>query len=156
VHVESCLTERPVEAEYHAYHQSKQKERTKMKIPASDYVTLVEVLERIGPYEEFILAVEAVVKRLEVEGIRALVTVQFYADPGSTEAGILLTFTDRTQIMRHINMITEWVEFHQFIRTVKPLDVRVYGKLSAEAEEWVQGFGVLSRTFENHITGFVR
>jgi hypothetical protein len=34
--------------------------------------------------------------------------------------------------------------------------VRVYGKLSAEAEEWVGHFGVVSKTFEDHVAGFVR
>jgi hypothetical protein len=39
---------------------------------------------------------------------------------------------------------------------VRPVDVRVYGKLSAEAEAWVRQFGVVSRTFEDHVAGFVR
>jgi urocanate hydratase len=53
-------------------------------------------------------------------------------------------------------MITGWEEFERFFGTVKPIDVRVYGKLSAEAEEWVGQFGVVSKTFEDHVAGFVR
>jgi hypothetical protein len=127
-----------------------------MRIPASEYVTLVEVLELTSPLEEFEAAVQAAALRLEAEGIEELVTLQFYADPGSTEVGAILTFADRNRIMEHINMITAWEEFERFFGTVKPVDVRVHGKLSAEAEAWVRQFDVVSRTFEDHVAGFVR
>jgi hypothetical protein len=32
----------------------------------------------------------------------------------------------------------------------------MYGRLSAEAEEWVRQFGVVSKAFGDHVTGFVR
>jgi len=53
-------------------------------------------------------------------------------------------------------MITGWEEFERFFATVKPIDVRVYGKLSVEAEVWVRQFGVVSKTFEEHLARFVR
>lgn len=127
-----------------------------MEPPADEYVTLVEVLELTRPFEEFAAAIKAAARRLETEGIRELVTLQFYADPASGEAGALLTFADRERMIEHIEMITGWEEFEQFFATVKPLDVRVYGKLSPEAEAWVRQFDVVSRTFEDHVAGFVR
>lgn len=127
-----------------------------MKSPAGEYVTLVEVLELTRPFEEFEAAIKAAARRLQTEGIEELVTLQFYADPGSTQAGAILTFTDRNRVMEHITMITEWVEFERFFATVKPLDVRVYGKLSTQAEAWVRQFDVVSKTFEDHVAGFVR
>jgi hypothetical protein len=127
-----------------------------MKRPASEHVTLVEVLELTRPFEEFAAAVRAAARRLEAEGIKELVSLQFYADPGSTEVGALLTFADRDRIMEHIKMITAWEEFERFFGTVKPIDVRVYGRPSAEAEAWVQQFGVVSKKFEEYVAGFVR
>jgi hypothetical protein len=128
-----------------------------MKSPAAEHVTLVEVMELTSSFEEFANAVRAAARRLEAEGVRELVTLQFYATPGSPEAGAILTFSDRTRIMEHINMITTWEEFERFFNTVKPIDVQVYGKLGAEAEAWVRQFGdVLSKTFEDHVAGFVR
>jgi hypothetical protein len=127
-----------------------------VKSPASEYVTLVEVLELTSPFEEFADAIQAAARRLGTEGASALLTLQFYADPGSTEAGAILTFADRSRIMEHISMITAWEEFERVFGTVKPIDVRVYGKLSPEAEAWVRQFDVLSRTFEDHVAGFVR
>jgi hypothetical protein len=124
--------------------------------PASEQVTLVEVLELTRPFGEFAHAVRAAARRLETEGVEALVTVQFYATPGSSEVGAILTFADRERIMEHIEMITEWEEFERFFATVKPIDVRVYGKLSAQGEAWVRQFGVVSKTFEEHVAGFVR
>jgi hypothetical protein len=70
--------------------------------------------------------------------------------------GAILTFADRNRVTEHIGMITKWEEFERFFGTVKPLDVRVYGKLSAEAEAWVRQFDVVSKTFEEHVAGFVR
>ena len=98
----------------------------------------------------------AAARRLEAEGIEELVSLQFYADPEATEVGAILTFADRSRVIEHIDMITEWEEFERFFGTIKPIDVRVYGKLSAEAEEWVRQFGVVSKTFEDHVAGFVR
>ena len=128
-----------------------------MKPSACDYVTLVEVLELTRPFEEFADAIEAALRRLETEGVRELVTVQFYADPGSTQVGAILTFSDRERMIEHMGMVSRWEEFERFFATVKPIDVRVYGRLSEEAEAWIRRFGdVLGRTFEEHVAGFVR
>jgi hypothetical protein len=127
-----------------------------VRASAEEHVTLVEVLELTSSFEEFAAAVRAATRRLESEGVKALVTLQFYANPGSNEAGAILTFSDRDRVMEHIGMISGWEEFERFFGTVRPVDVRVYGKLSAEAEGWVRQFGVVSRTFEDHVAGFVR
>jgi hypothetical protein len=127
-----------------------------MKSPANEYVTLVEVLELTRPFEEFSAAVQAAARRLEVEGVKALVTFQFYANPDSTEVGAFITFADRSQLIEHMNMVAGWEEFQQFIRTVKPVDVRVYGQLSEEAEAWIRQFIGISKTFEQHVAGFMR
>jgi hypothetical protein len=128
-----------------------------MKAPATEYVTLVEVMELTRPFEEFAKAIEAASRRLEAEGVEELVAVHFYGSPQSTEAGAILTFSDRERMIDHIEMVSKWEEFERFFATVKPLDVRVYGKLSEEAEEWIGQFGdILSRKFEDHVAGFVR
>ena len=128
-----------------------------MKAPATEYVTLVEVMELTRSFEEFADAIEAASQRLEAEGVRELVAVNFYGSPESTEAGAILTFSDRERMIDHIEMVSEWEEFERFFATVKPLDVRVYGRLSEEAEEWIRQFGdILSRKFNDHVAGFVR
>ena len=127
-----------------------------MKRAAHEYVTLVEVLELRCPFEEFAAAVAACVRRLETEGVRELVTIQFYARSGSTEVGALLSFADCERVVEHLNLITRWDEFERFFSMVTPLDVRIYGHLSAEAEAWVRQFDVISKTFDQHVAGFVR
>jgi hypothetical protein len=127
-----------------------------MKPQPSEYVTLVEVMELTSTFEEFATAITAAAARLKAEGVEQLVDLQFYAAPGSKEVGAILTFSDRTRIMEHIDMITKWKEFERFFATVRPIDVRVYGRLSTEAEQWVRQFGVVSKTFEHHVAGFVR
>lgn len=127
-----------------------------MKAPATEYVTLVEVLELTRPFEEFADAIEAAARRLEAKGVQELVALHFYGSPESTEAGAILTFSNRERMIAHIEMISAWEEFEKFFATVKPLDVRVYGKLSGEAEEWIGQFDVLSKKFERRVAGFVR
>jgi hypothetical protein len=128
-----------------------------MKKPAAEYVTLVEVLERTAPFEEFQQVVEAALGRLEAEGVKELVSINFYGEPDSTEVGAILIFSDRERMTEHMGMVSSWEEFGRFFAIVKPLDVRVYGRLSAEAETWIRQFGnIVSRKFEHHAAGFVR
>jgi hypothetical protein len=127
-----------------------------MLLEAGRYVTLVEVLELTVPYEEFSEAVGAAARRLEAEGVRELVALHFYGGQESTEVGAILTFSDRERMIEHIEMISKWEEFERFFACVRPLDVRVYGKLSEEAEAWIGQFDVLSKKFEHHVAGFVR
>jgi hypothetical protein len=127
-----------------------------MRLEAGRYVTLVEVLELTVPYEEFSEAVGAAARRLEAEGVRELVGLHFYGSQESTEIGTILTFSDRERMIEHIELISKWEEFERFFACVRPLDVRVYGKLSAEAEAWIGQFDVLSKKFEHHVAGFVR
>jgi hypothetical protein len=128
-----------------------------MKRPAKEYVTLVEVLELTVPYEEFEEAIRAAARRLEAEGVQELVSFNFYANPGSREVGAILIFSNRERMLDHIGMISSWEEFRRFFATARPLDVRVYGRPSAQAEAWMGRFGnIVSRKFEKHIAGFVR
>jgi hypothetical protein len=127
-----------------------------MKRPASERVTLVEVLELTGPFDAFAAVVQAAVRRLEAEGVSGLVGAQFYAAPGSSEVGAIITFADPGQFMDHVHMITDWPEFKALVGTVKPLDVRVYGRLSEEALAWLRTMNVVSKTFESHVAGFMR
>jgi hypothetical protein len=127
-----------------------------MKAPATQYVTLVEVMELTRPFGEFARAIEAASRRLATEGVQELVALHFYGSPESTEVGAILIFSDRDRMIEHIEMISNWEEFERFFATVKPLDVRVYGKLSEEAEAWIGQFDVLSKKFEDHVAGFVR
>jgi hypothetical protein len=122
----------------------------------NNYVTLVEVLELTRSLEEFTAAAQAAVLRLETEGIRELVSIQFYVNPETTEAGAVITFSDYNCVIEHMNLIQGWEEFRLFAGMVKLRDMRVYGKLSAEAEAWIRAFGSPSKRFEHYVSGFVR
>jgi hypothetical protein len=129
----------------------------RMKKQATEYVTLVEVLEVTAPFEEFQSAIDAVAERLEAEGVKELVSINFYGESGSNEVGAILTFSDSASMLRHMDMVSSWKEYEMFFGTVKPLDVRVYGTLDADAEAWIRQFGdIVSRKFEHHTAGFVR
>ncbi len=128
-----------------------------MKKQAEEYVTLVEALEVTAPFEEFRSAVDAVAERLEAEGVEELVCMNFYGESGSDKIGAILTFSDSKGMLRHMDRVSSWAEYGMFFGTVKPLDVRVYGTLDAEAEAWIGQFGdIVSRKFEHHTAGFVR
>jgi hypothetical protein len=136
---------------------ARERKEVRMKKRAAEYVTLVEVLEVTAPVEEFQSTIDAVAARLEAEGVRELVSMNFYEESGSNEVGAILTFSDSKGMLRHMDMVSSWEEYGMFFGTVKPLDVRVYGTLDAEAEAWIRQFGdIVSRKFEHHAAGFVR
>ena len=136
---------------------ARERKEVRMKKRAAEYVTLVELLEVTAPVEEFQSTIDAVAARLEAEGVRELVSMNFYEELGSNEVGAILTFSDSKSMLRHMDMVSSWEEYRMFFGTVKPLDVRVYGTLDAEAEAWIRQFGdIVSRKFEHHAAGFVR
>jgi hypothetical protein len=114
-------------------------EKTGMKRPASGYVTLVEVLELTSSFEEFQAAIRAAARRLEAERVRELVTLQFYATPGATARArtphLLRSRPDRGAF-RHDHGV---------------------GRVRAVLRNGeVSQFDVVSKTFEEHVAGFVR
>ena len=133
------------------------RKENRMKKQATEYVTLVEMLEVTVPFEEFQSAIDAVAARLEAEGVKELVSINFYGEARSNEVGAILTFSDSKSMLKHMDMVSSWKEYDMFFGTVKPLDVRVYGTLDAEAEAWIGQFGgIVSRKFEHQTAGFVR
>jgi hypothetical protein len=82
--------------------------------------------------------------------------MQFYADPESTEAGAVITFSDRRRMIDHMTMISGWDEFKAYARSCRLTDMRVYGILPPEAEEWITAFGKPSKRFPRHVVGFAR
>lgn len=127
-----------------------------MKQPAHERITLVEVFQLLAPFEVFAATIGAAVRRLEREGVRTLIGVRFYGSPGDAEAGAVLTFADNSQIMEHIRMISGWPEFKALLDVVKPIDVRIYGRLGDEAQAWIRTMAGVSKVFENTVAGFVR
>lgn len=127
-----------------------------MRPQASERITLVEVFELTGSFDAFSAIVQAAARRLESEGVRGLVGVQFYGTPGALELGALVTFADSSQLMEHIRMITGWPEFAALLGVIKPLDIRVYGRLTDEALAWLRTMSGVSKIFDNPVAGFVR
>lgn len=123
---------------------------------SSKHVTLVEELELIGSFAEYKTVIESAVERLATEGIKELITLQFYTNPRHTKVGVIITFSDRDKVMEHIHMISGWADFKQMSALVKPIDIKVYGSLSVGVEAWLQQFNIVSQTFDERIAGFVR
>jgi tRNA-Thr(GGU) m(6)t(6)A37 methyltransferase TsaA len=127
-----------------------------MLTAASQHVTLAEILERTVSEEAFTVAVDGLRRRVEAEGVRELLTLQFYADPHSARVGAVLTFAEPGAFLRHVALVGGWEEFRAFAACARLLDIRVYGELPAEAAGWIGQFGAIGHTFRQHITGFVR
>jgi hypothetical protein len=124
---------------------------------AADGLTLVELIELTGPFEEFSALLAALMERLEREGVPGLASMQFYRErPDSNLIGAVISFRDADQLLTHQNMIATWPEFARLARIMKLVDMRVHGKLNAQAEAWIRQFNGPLRKFEQHVGGFVR
>ena len=127
-----------------------------MESSVQEHVTLAEVLERLVSPDAFASAVRALSRRLEQEGVRDLLTLQFYGDPNSARIGAVLTFAHAEAFRYHVALVSDWEEFRAFAATVRLVDMRVYGALPAGAAAWVGQFGEIGHSFPLHIAGFVR
>jgi hypothetical protein len=127
-----------------------------MTSPPAERMILVEVLELTATFEQFHAAVTSALQRLEKDGLRALNSVQVNYNPESNTVGIVLVIDDYAQLTDHIQMISTWDEFHRFATTVKLTDIRVYGKLSAEAKSWLTRDNVPLKAFPDRVSGFIR
>lgn len=123
---------------------------------ASEYVTLVEILELTHPYEEFAPLIKRALERLAVEGVPALRSMHFFHDADKAQLGAVITFSSSEQIPAHTAMISQWEEFQKFSKMVKVVELRVHGKISPEVREWLARFGGPVRIFEDYLGGFVR
>lgn len=123
---------------------------------ASSYLTLVEILELNRPYEECAPIIRRVLDRLAVEGVPGLASMQFYHDAERAQLGAVITFSDSSQILAHTAMISQWEDFRRFATMIKVIEIRVHGKLSAEAQQWLAQFKGPVRVIEDYVGGFVR
>jgi hypothetical protein len=127
-----------------------------MEPSARERITLAEVFELTAPYPAFMEVIQAAMARLEREGVSSLIDIRFHARPDATEVGAVITFADGSQLMEHIRMISGWPEFQRLLGVVKPVDVRVYGRLGEEARDWLGKMNAVSYVFDTPVAGFVR
>lgn len=121
-----------------------------------DYTTLVELFELRVPLDEFQPLVSELMARLEREGVSGLVSMQFYATDVPGELGAVIRFTDRSQFLKHIEMISGFAEFRRFTSQMKLLEIRIFGELDSAVEAWMRQFDGPIRKFEHFVAGFVR
>jgi hypothetical protein len=127
-----------------------------MKPPASDHVTLVERFRITRPLGEVAALLRLATARLEREGVRALVAMNFYLDEESGDLGAVITFEDATQFLAHIEMVSRWPEFQAFANAIRLVEMRIHGRVSPEVEAWIRQFDGTIVKLERHIAGFVR
>ena len=119
-------------------------------------VTLVEKLELTALRDEFNRVVSAAITRLEREGIHALRSVRFFAEPGTTQIGAILTFSDAARMMEHVQMISTWPEFAAILHVLRPLEVRAFGPLNDDVRAWLSSMKVDISSYPEQVAGFSR
>ena len=127
-----------------------------MHTATDDSVTLVEILEVLGSFDETRQLVRACVARLEREGVPGLASMIFYEDAAAKELAAVITFSSSTEILAHTQMISGWPEFQRFGTLIRVKDMRIHGRVSAEVRAWLDQFQGPRRLFELHLAGFSR
>lgn len=124
--------------------------------PAAESITLVETFPLGASVDEFAPIVGAVMKRLEVEGVAPLLSMQFYASSVPGEIGAVIRFSDRSKLREHIAMISSWAELARFSEMITLTELRVFGQLDPEIEAWMQQFKGRIVKHETLLAGFIR
>ena len=119
-------------------------------------LTLIEVLEVVGPFSEAEARVSALVARLEREGVRGLLAMQFYADRAAKELSAVITFSDQADMPAHLDLISSWPEFTSFAQSIRLKDMRIHLQLSADVEAWIRKFQGPLRQFPTRGGSFMR
>lgn len=127
-----------------------------MESNVGSYVTLVEILEVLGPFDDVAAQVAVVLKRLEAEGVPGLASMQFYADKSKNELGAIITFRDPADMIAHTKMISGWDDFKRFASMTRLKDMRIHGVITPEVEAWVRQFDGPLAKYESFVAGFVR
>jgi hypothetical protein len=130
--------------------------RLTLQTPADDSVTLVEILDVPGSFDEARQLIQAGVARLEREGVPGLASMNFYEDAAAKELAAVITFSNSSEILAHTRMISGWPEFQRFATLIRVKDMRIHGRVSAEVRAWLDQFQGPRRLFETHLAGFSR
>lgn len=123
---------------------------------ARDAVTLVELLEVTGPFDEAVTLLQTVLARLEHEGVSGLASMQFYADEPRRHLGVIITFSDPAQLLAHTAQISGWDEFRRFSAMFNLLEMRIHGAVSPEVRAWIARFEGTVTTYPEPVAAFFR
>lgn len=123
---------------------------------ACEPITLVEILSVRGDFESFAELARVAIARLEREGVRSLRSVNFFTRPEANEIGAVLEFADGRELVAHVNQISGWDEFKRLADRIKLKEMRVHGRIPAEAEAWMRQFGDDITHYGSFVAGFHR
>jgi len=95
-------------------------------------LTLVETFEITAPVPEFREAAIAFFRRVEVDGLAGVRTVQYYVSPEAGEAYLIIVLSNADVFDSHIEFINSLDEVEPYSRTVRLKQFKAFGELSAE------------------------
>lgn len=119
-------------------------------------LTLVETFELTAPVAEYREAATAFFRRVEVDGLAGVRTVQFYVSPEAGEAYLIITLSNADVFDRHIAFIESLDELEPYSRTVRLKQFKAFGDLNAEIAGSLQAADISFEWVTEHVTGFIR
>ena len=123
--------------------------------PASP-LTLVETFELTAPVPEFREAAAAFFRRVEVDGLAGVRTVQFYVSPEAGEAYLIIALSSADVFDRHIDFINSLDELEPYARTVRLKQFKAFGELNPDTAADLRAADISFEWVSEHVTGFDR
>lgn len=123
---------------------------------AREAVTLVEILEVEGDFNEVVALISSTIARLEREGQPGLASMQFFADEGRRELAAVITFADPAQMLAHTAQISSWDEFRRFSAQIRLKELRIHGVVGPEVRAWISQFRGSVSVYERPVAAFFR
>lgn len=122
----------------------------------STHVTLVEILDVLGPFQEAAELMRALMHRLEHEGVPGIASMQFYTDEEARELAAVIRFWDPAQLIDHTRLLSSWTEFARFSSMIVLKEMRIHGVVPPAVLAWMEQFQGPKKQYQRYVAGFVR
>ena len=127
-----------------------------MNATESLHITTAARYKVTQAFADFEQAVQAVVGRVDQEGLQSVLNYQFYGSPQSENAGALFTYGDANSWLRHHEIVPQWQELQAFQAAVELESDLLYGELSPEISTLLRNANIPYTHLGSHVAGFVR
>ncbi|MGL4238593.1 antibiotic biosynthesis monooxygenase [Tabrizicola sp.] len=121
-------------------------------------ITVVNLYRLLSGREAFVVAVNALARRVEAEGHPGVLEYRFFCPEGADDGRAVVRYRDAEAWVGHHDLAMGWPEMAAF-RAVAELErIDLYGPVTKAMQDWIDRMGLADRVFHagGPVAGFSR